>query len=114
MTLLRYLFQEKFSHKILNQAITLSQDILGVQELNTDNFDDYITGRKAIVFFYSLWCGEPCLDIFNILNDVNYLLPNSNINIGKINIDKYQSISNKYRIEHVPILLLFNRGKMKE
>lgn len=112
--MIRTLFENNFSQKVLDHYAILSQNILGVTELEEEGFYNFVTEKKSLVFFYSLWCGEPCVDIFNIIHDVNHLLPTTNLNVGKINIDNYPQISRKFKATHVPTLLVFNKGRMKE
>ena len=70
---------------------------------NGENFDEIIKNR-VLIDFYADWCG-PCKMLGPILDKIN------DIDIIKVNVDKYEELSRKYGIMSIPCLILFENGK---
>lgn len=60
---------------------------------------------RVLVDFYADWCG-PCRMLGIELEEMD------NIDILKINVDKYPIIAQKYGVISIPCLLLFDNGKL--
>ena len=73
----------------------------------TDDFDKEIAKDKVLVDFYADWCG-PCRMMGEILEEVK------DIDILKVNVDKYPNIAKKYGVMSIPTLILFEKGKIKK
>ena len=67
-----------------------------------EEFNEAIKG-ECIVDFYADWCG-PCKMLTPILETID------SIDIIKVNVDEFQSISNKYGIMSIPTLIYFKEG----
>ena len=63
----------------------------------------------VLVDFYAVWCG-PCKILAPILKEVKHELGEA-VKIVKIDVDKNQSIANKFNVRGVPTMLLFRNGK---
>lgn len=74
-------------------------------------FKDVIASKKPVlVDFYATWCG-PCKALSPIISEVKEEL-GSSMRVIKIDVDKKQDISNKYKIRSLPTLAIFQNGKM--
>ena len=62
-----------------------------------------------LVDFYATWCG-PCQFMGPILNEVSISM-GDNLQVVKIDTEKYPQIANKYNIEALPTFILFKDGK---
>lgn len=62
----------------------------------------------VLVDFYATWCG-PCQMMASILEQVNLQMANQ-IQIVKIDTDKYPGIASQYQIQALPTLILFKNG----
>ncbi|MEL7037992.1 MAG: thioredoxin [Cyanobacteria bacterium J06592_8] len=78
------------------------------------SFQELIEGSDlpVLVDFYATWCG-PCHMMAPILEEVNQEM-NQQIQIVKIDTDKYPQIASQYQIEALPTLVLFKQGKPVE
>lgn len=65
--------------------------------------------RPILVDFYATWCG-PCQMMAKILEQVNLQL-NSQIQIIKIDTDRYPQIASQHQIQALPTLVLFKNGQ---
>ncbi|KAK1441647.1 hypothetical protein QVD17_07704 [Tagetes erecta] len=65
--------------------------------------------KPVLVDFYATWCG-PCQFMGPILNEVSISM-GDDIQVVKIDTEKYPQIANKYNIEALPTFILFKDGK---
>ena len=70
-----------------------------------NNFDEEIQNKRLLVDFYADWCG-PCRMLGNVLENIN------DIEILKVNVDKFPEIDRKYMVMIIPTLLLMDNGKV--
>ena len=74
------------------------------------NFNDIINSEKPVlVDFFATWCG-PCQMLLPVLNQVKESLQDR-ITIIKIDVDKNQTLAQKYQVRGVPTMMLFHEGK---
>lgn len=75
-----------------------------------EKFNEIISGNHiTLVDFFATWCG-PCKAMHPVLEQLKKDLGDS-IRILKIDVDKNESLSETYRIQSVPTLMLFKEGK---
>lgn len=74
------------------------------------NFNDIINSEKPVlVDFFATWCG-PCQVLLPVLKQVKESLQDR-ITIIKIDVDKNQTLAQKYQVRGVPTMMLFQDGK---
>ncbi len=78
--------------------------------LNDKNFNQQLKGRVMLVDFWADWCA-PCKMMAPILNDVAEELKDTSTRVGKIDVERYQSIAQRYKIRGIPTLIIFKDGK---
>ncbi|MFM6190601.1 MAG: thioredoxin [Planktothrix sp.] len=64
----------------------------------------------VLVDFYATWCG-PCQMMAPILEEVNQEM-SQQIQIVKIDSDKYPALASEYQITALPTLMLFKNGQL--
>jgi len=79
--------------------------------LTTANFETEVLKSKTpvLVDFYAQWC-PPCRLLAPILEELVEELKGK-IKIGKLDVDKNQSIASQYGVMSIPTLILFKNGK---
>ena len=69
------------------------------------NFDEEISNKRILVDFYADWCG-PCRMLGSVLENID------DIEILKVNVDKYPDIAQRYMVMSIPTLLLMDNAKV--
>ena len=81
-----------------------------VKHLDNNTFKNFITENSiAVVDFYASWCG-PCKMMAPELED--FAMENSDVSVGKIDVDIAETIANEFRIMSVPTLIYFKNGEV--
>ena len=75
------------------------------------SFKEIIKGEiPVLVDFHADWCG-PCQTMNPIIDEIKNLY-GEKIRVIKINVDKNQAASQKYKVRGVPTFLLFKGGEI--
>ena len=76
-----------------------------------NSFEDMLAGSELplLVDFYATWCG-PCQMMAPILKQVGSQMKGQ-LQVVKIDTDKYPAIASQYHIHALPTLVLFKNGQ---
>ena len=77
--------------------------------LTDKNFQHQTKNRLVLVDFWAGWCA-PCRMMAPVLNEVATELEGSS-HVGKVNIEQYQSLAQKFQVRNIPTMILFKNGK---
>ena len=75
------------------------------------NFAEMLSESElpVLVDFYATWCG-PCQMMVPVLQEVSAQMKGQ-VNVVKIDNDKYPDLASEHHIYALPTLVLFNNGK---
>jgi thioredoxin 1 len=76
--------------------------------LTDKNFSHQTKNKLVLVDFWASWCA-PCRMMAPVLNEVADELT-GNSHVGKVNIEQYQSLAQKYQVRSIPTLILLKNG----
>ncbi len=84
---------------------------LNVTQLTDTNFDEEVQAESLpyLVDFWAEWCG-PCKAVAPVLADLA-TEQSSKLRVGKVNIDDFPELSNRFSVMSIPTLILFKDGK---
>ena len=69
-----------------------------------EDFDTLVSKGNFLIDFYADWCG-PCKMLGSVLETI------CDIDIIKVNVDKYPQLANRFKIMSIPHLKFFSDGK---
>ena len=83
---------------------------MNVLKITNKNFEEEVlnSNKPVIIDFYADWCG-PCKMMSPIID--NIAEENSDIKVGKVNVDEAQEIAIKYNIMSIPTIIIFKEGR---
>jgi thioredoxin 1 len=77
--------------------------------LTDKNFQYQTKNKVVLVDFWASWCA-PCKMMAPVLNDVASELTCNSL-VGKVNIEHYQSLAQKFKVRNIPTLILLKNGR---
>lgn len=85
-----------------------------IKEVNDDNFEQAILQSKTpvLVDFWAPWCG-PCRMLAPTVEAIAEQYA-ADARVAKLNVDDNPSVVQRYRIQGIPTLILFQGGEEKE
>jgi thioredoxin 1 len=95
--------------RIKMKNIPVVEDSDKILTLTDKNFQHQTKNKLVLVDFWAGWCA-PCRMMAPVLNDVADEL-GGNSHVGKVNIEQFQSLAQKFQVRSIPTLILFNNGK---
>lgn len=86
---------------------------MSITVLTSENYEEEIlkSQKTALVDFYADWCG-PCQIMSPTIDEIAE--ENSDIKVGKVNIDNFPEIAEKYGIMSIPTLLVIKGGEVSK
>jgi len=85
--------------------VNVNENIL---TLTDKNFQHQTKNKLILVDFWASWCA-PCRMMAPVLNEVAVELT-GNSYVGKVNIEEYQSLAQKFQVRNIPTLILLKNG----
>ncbi len=88
--------------------IPIVDDHRNILTLTDVNFLNQTKNKIILVDFWASWC-VPCRMMAPVLNDVATELT-GNSYVGKVNIEQYQSLAQKFQVRNIPTMILLKNG----
>lgn len=101
---LLYIFAKS---KIKN--IPVVEDHENIIILSDRNFNHQTKNRIVLVDFWAGWC-VPCRMMAPVLNELAAEL-NDNAFVGKVDVEQYQMLAQKYNVRNIPTMVLLKNGE---
>ena len=92
--------------RMINIPIVADSD--RILTLTNKNFQHQTKNRLVLVDFWASWCA-PCRMMAPVLNEVSDELA-GNSHVGKVDIELYQSLTQKFQVRNSPTLILLKNG----
>lgn len=84
----------------------------GILVLNEDNFDLEIAEGVVMVDFWATWCA-PCRILAPTIQEIAEQT-HGKIKVGKVDTDENGTIANRFNIQAIPTVIIFQDGKPVE
>jgi len=97
-----------FRAKARMKNLPLANDHEKILNLTDKNFRNQTKNKIVLVDFWAAWCG-PCRMMAPVLNEIAGELKGSSY-VGKVNVEQYQSLAQKFKIRGIPTMVLFKDG----
>jgi thioredoxin 1 len=83
----------------------------GVMEFTNDNFQALVleSEKPVLVDFWAEWCG-PCRAIAPAIDQIAF--ERDDIVVGKVDIDAHPELAQRYGIQGIPFIGLFENGAL--
>ncbi|MBP3421829.1 MAG: thioredoxin [Lachnospiraceae bacterium] len=83
---------------------------MAVVHLSKENFSEQVLESKGLVLvdFWATWCA-PCMMLAPFIEEL--AAEESDIVVGKVDIDESQELAIQYRVASIPTLILFKDGQ---
>ena len=89
--------------------IPVVEDHENILTLTDKNFQHQIRNMVVLVDFWAGWC-VPCRMMAPVLNEIAGEL-SGNACVGKVDVEKYQGLAQRFRVRNIPTMVLFRNGK---
>ena len=84
---------------------------MSVLKFTDNNFEEEVlkSDKTVLIDFYADWCG-PCKMMSPIIDEIAE--ENSEVKVGKVNVDDNMEVAEKYQIMSIPTILVVKNGNV--
>lgn len=86
---------------------------MSVIEITAQNFEaEVLKSEKPVLLdFWASWCG-PCRMLSPVIDEIAE--ENSDIKVGKVNVDEQSSLAQKFGIMSIPTIVVMKNGQAQD
>ena len=95
--------------RVRMKNIPVVDDHINILTLTDKNFQHQTKNKVVLVDFWAGWCA-PCRMMAPVVNEVADELT-GNSHVGKVNIEQYQSLAQKFQVRNIPTMVLLKNGR---
>ncbi len=83
---------------------------MAVIEITSANFEQEVlnSDKPVLLDFWASWCA-PCRVLSPVVDEISE--ENSDIKVGKVNVDEQPELAQKFNVMSIPMLVVFKDGK---
>ncbi len=83
---------------------------MSVTVITKENFEAEVlqSSQTVLVDFWASWCG-PCKMLSPVVDEIAE--ENSNIKVGKVNVDEQPELAQQFDVMSIPMLVVFKDGQ---
>lgn len=84
---------------------------MSVIEITNQNFEKEViqSDKPVLVDFWAVWC-PPCKKLSPVVDKIAE--ENSQIKVGKVNVDEQEELKERFSIMSIPTLIFFKNGEI--
>jgi thioredoxin 1 len=85
----------------------------GVLEITSDNFQATVleSEKPVLIDFWAEWC-RPCHMIAPVIEEI--AKERGDIVVGKVDVDSNQDIAQRFNVQGIPFIALFEHGQLSK
>ena len=86
---------------------------MSVIEITAQNFESEVlkSDKTVLLDFWASWCG-PCRMLSPVIDEIAE--ENSDIKVGKVNVDEQSSLAQKFGIMSIPTIVVMKNGQAQD
>jgi thioredoxin 1 len=84
---------------------------MSVLTITKENYDNEVlnSDKPVLLDFWASWCG-PCRMLSPLIDEIG--AENSDIKVGKVNVDEQPDLAKKFRVMTIPTLVVIKDGNV--
>ena len=84
---------------------------MAVVTITKENFEQEVlqSAKPVLLDFWASWCG-PCRMLSPVVDEVAE--ERTDVKVGKVNVDEQPELAGQFGVMSIPILLVFEQGKL--
>ena len=83
---------------------------MAVVTITKENFEQEVlqSAKPVLLDFWASWCG-PCRMLSPVVDEVAE--ERTDVKVGKVNVDEQPELAERFGVETIPTLMLFQKGR---
>ncbi|MDP8003082.1 MAG: thioredoxin family protein [Caldisphaera sp.] len=104
---------KELSDLLLSKADLLEKTLKDfIVNITSENLNDIIKNNNLVfLFFTAEWCG-PCITFMQSFREVASMHLMPKVTYGKVDVDSSYSVADKFKIKHIPSILIIVNGEV--